>query len=735
MRRGTTHISMLFGALLALALVVGMWVSGQGTVTGAEAQAQLPQAGDVDVHDPTMAYDAAAGLYVLADSHNGIRTAPTMDGPWTEVGEVARADWTYDVPNSTTLWAPHFRRIGDVFYYFYSQSSFGSNNSAIGLKTTRTPADPASYVDLGRPVVGSGTLAETVTAVDFNAIDPVTIQDADGAWWLIWGSFWDGIVAQQLTDDLTGVVGSPTLIASRQADSNPVEGPAILEKDGWYYLFLSWDSCCSDSDSTYKVAVGRSQSITGPYLDQSGRALTEGGGTVILDSRESVGDVTPEGLYRAPGGGDVYSEDGVDYLVYHAYLPTNTLGVRPITWTDGWPSFADEEGPWGLGDGDTVRLVSEAHLPEVGEVDRVDGPEGFGSAMQLGGRSAVGYVELPDGIVGGLDADWTVSMWVRRDVTLGNDWARLFDFGTGTDDFMFLTPAAVDTPPLGLRFDMSAGRFTQQVPDTGNSVNVSGNWSHIAVVGSGDTITLWLNGNPARTATGVELHPADLGETTRNWLGRSQFDADPYLIGTLDDVNIFSRALSADEIAQLTREPGGGSLGGGDVAWYRFDEAGGLPVADSSGSGNDATAVVLAVAGDGLQNPTPGTQCLTAGDQPTQAACQDGAADQRWTLHAADGGTWRLADAEGRCLAVADDSGTPGTAVVAAACSEDPLQTWVVEDTGHGFRRFTSTTTDLALQIESDGGQLGSAVVAAERGIAPVANQTPEQQWLPETVG
>lgn len=704
---------------------------------------QLALTGDVGVHDPTMAYDEEAGLYVVASSHNSIRTAPTMEGPWTVRGNVPRADWTHDVPNSGTLWAPHLQKIGDTFYYYYSQSSFGSDASAIGVKTTKTPADPSSYVDVGHPVVESGALADAGLPIAYNAIDPAVVQDADGDWWMVWGSFWAGIVVQQLGDDLVSVVGEPSLIASRQADDNPVEGPALFHRDGYYYLVLSWDKCCSGADSTYKVAVGRSVDITGPYVDQAGVRLDEGGGTVILDSRYAVDGVTPDGLYRAPAGGDVYTEDGVNYFVYHAYRGAGSdMGIRPMEWRDGWPSFSDSDGgAYDIGDGSHIRLVSEAAPFDMPEIERVPGPDGFGTSVQLGGDSPISYVEMPDGIVSELDGDFTISTWLKRGTTFGNDWARLFDFGDSTDNFLFLTPSAAATP-RNLRMELrTADGRNELLPGAGDSVTVGTDWTHVAVSASGTTAKLWVDGEVVLTNENFTLRPADLGFTTNNWIGRSQFSADPGLNGAVDDFNIFSRELSAEEMLAMTEAPGGGpSVGGGDVAWYQFDEGSGSEIVDSSASSSTATAVVPVTTEDELQNPVAGTQCLSAVDGSlTQTACLDGEAGQVWRLDAAEDNSYRLvgelATGNEQCVALADASGAPGTPVLLSECDADAeLQRWFIEDTGHGFLRFSSPAANLALEIANDSGAVGAEIVGAVRAIRPIANMDPPQQWMPQHV-
>ncbi len=48
--------------------------------------------------------------------------------------------------------------------------------------------------------------------------------------------------------------------------------------------------------------------------------------------------------------------------------------------------------------------------------------------------------------------------------------------------------------------------------------------------------------------------PSDLGVTTQNYIGRSQFSTDPYLNGLVDDFRIYNNALSASQITQVMNE-------------------------------------------------------------------------------------------------------------------------------------------------------------------------------------
>jgi arabinan endo-1,5-alpha-L-arabinosidase len=189
-------------------------------------------------------------------------------------GEIPLPEWTLD-SNVNHLWAPHVVERDNMFYLYYSASSFGVNTSAIGVARTPTPGDLDSWQDLG-PVLASDA------SVTYNAIDPMVFKNR-GQWWIAFGPFWDGIKLQRLAD-LSELVGEIHSLARRHPDVefNPIENPQIFRK-GKNYLLTSRDFCCQGVDSTDKVAVGRSTSVTGPYVDRDGVPLTEGGGTVILE--------------------------------------------------------------------------------------------------------------------------------------------------------------------------------------------------------------------------------------------------------------------------------------------------------------------------------------------------------------------------------------------------------------------------------------------------------------------
>jgi len=160
----------------------------------------------------------------------------------------------------------------------------------------------------------------------------------------------------------------------------------------------------------------------------------------------------------------------------------------------------------------------------------------------------------------------------------------VFDFGTGTGDYMFLTLNA-GGGPIRFAITTTGPGGEQQINGTGElPINT---WSHVAVTLSGTTGTLYINGAAVGTNADMTLTPADLGDTTQDWIGRSQYPADPYLAATVDDFQIYSSALTAAQIGALAA----GQPGDGDVASYKFDEASGATAIDSSGNGRNATII------------------------------------------------------------------------------------------------------------------------------------------------
>jgi hypothetical protein len=125
---------------------------------------------------------------------------------------------------------------------------------------------------------------------------------------------------------------------------------------------------------------------------------------------------------------------------------------------------------------------------------------------------------------------------------------------------MFLTPRMGTADAMRFAIATGGGGAETQVtaPDT-----LPSGWHHVAVTidAGNDTIKLYLDGVVVAQNTRATLSPSDLGVTTNNWLGRSQYAVDAFYRGLIDDFRIYSRALTQAEIAYLAdKTPGDGQF-------------------------------------------------------------------------------------------------------------------------------------------------------------------------------
>ncbi|MGB8601628.1 MAG: family 43 glycosylhydrolase, partial [Rhizomicrobium sp.] len=123
-------------------------------------------------------------------------------------------------------------------------------------------------------------------------------------------------------------------VDEKSAGDGEIEGPFLFHKGDYYYLFVSTGLCCRGKNSTYRVAVGRSKDITGPYLDKAGRDMAKGGGTPLLTENKN---------WAGWGGQGVYTLDGKEYVVMHAYEAADNdfhrLKILQLNWdSSDWPS-------------------------------------------------------------------------------------------------------------------------------------------------------------------------------------------------------------------------------------------------------------------------------------------------------------------------------------------------------------------------------------------------------------
>jgi len=299
-------------------------------------------------HDPVMIKQDS--VYYLFTTGNGISVASSTDMKnWTRLAPVfsSKPEWITEeiVPGfrGNHLWAPDISFVNGTYYLYYSASAFAKNTSAIGVATNKTlhPSDPDfKWVD-------HGMVVHSVPNRDFwNAIDPNLIMAGRNEGWLAFGSFWGGLKLVKLSPDLLSlaqpeewytIARQPRTFALDDTDpgDGAIEAPFIYRHYQYYYLFVSVDYCCRGLDSTYKILVGRSRNVEGPYVDKDGVLLSRGGGTLVAEGNED---------WAAVGHCSAYMFDGKSYLVFHGYDRRDNgrskLIIREIKW-DGsdWPSI------------------------------------------------------------------------------------------------------------------------------------------------------------------------------------------------------------------------------------------------------------------------------------------------------------------------------------------------------------------------------------------------------------
>jgi len=175
-----------------------------------------------------------------------------------------------------------------------------------------------------------------------------------------------------------------------------------------------------------------------------------------------------------------------------------------------------------------------------------NGPQGYGKALKLDGLDD--YVTLPIGSLLSSLSNITIATWVNYSGVAGAGWQRVWDFGTGPTSYMFLTPAQGTTGAMTFAImstTVAEKRFAAPGPlPTG--------WHHTAVVinGAATTATVYLDGAVVATSS-VAVLPKDLGVTNQNWIGRSQFTADAFYNGMVDDFRLYNVVLTEGQIRYL----------------------------------------------------------------------------------------------------------------------------------------------------------------------------------------
>lgn len=295
--------------------------------------------------DPSVFQDPVTGIFYAYGTQDnwgdgeGSRLVPILKSSdlvhWELVGNALREKPTWKSKGG--IWAPDVVQVHDQYHLYYAYSTWGDPNPGIGLALGKSPEGP--FTDQGK-VFDSKSIDVP------NSIDPFYYED-QGKKYLFWGSFSDaptqGNFGIELTKD--GLAIAPNAQKFKVA-AGDFEAVIIHKRKKYYYFIGSKGSCCEGKKSTYRVLVGRSRNLLGPYLDKNGKDIAErGNGTLVL-----------KGNSRFVGTGHnsriITDNKEQDWMLYHGIDTQNdrvgsgtsrrVLMLDPIRWQDDWPTVAGD---------------------------------------------------------------------------------------------------------------------------------------------------------------------------------------------------------------------------------------------------------------------------------------------------------------------------------------------------------------------------------------------------------
>ena len=285
---------------------------------------------DMSAPDPTVirAEDGTFYLYATEDMRNVPIFHSANLADWKLVGTAftdnSRPKW---LPKGG-IWAPDIQRVGGKYHLYYAKSAWGGEwDAGIGVAVSNNPAGP--FVDRGCMFTSKQIGIQ-------NCIDPFYIEDG-GKKYLFFGSF-HGIYGVELTADGLHVKQGAK---PREVAGTFMEATYIRRRGGYYYLFGSTGTCCEGARSTYRITIGRSKSLFGPYVDKAGQRLLDNHYNILLDKDDSV-------LGPGHNAGLITDDAGNDYMFYHGFKASDpdagrVVWLSRIVWTDGWPSVMMEK--------------------------------------------------------------------------------------------------------------------------------------------------------------------------------------------------------------------------------------------------------------------------------------------------------------------------------------------------------------------------------------------------------
>ena len=514
-----------------------------------QAVGPFPLYGNYFLHDPgTLIKDG--GNYFIYGDGQGIDGLTTTDlRNWAAITPVFPSGppaWTTNnIPGfAGYFWAPDIAYFNGQYNLYYACSSWGTINSAIGLVTSPSLVSPV-WTDQGKVIESNYPSTTNTDLTAYNCIDPSILVDTNGSVWMSFGSYSDGILIMQL-NPATGKRFSSTSPIYRVSNNGPVffsnteEGSCLYQHGGYYYLFVNFGGCCAGVDSTYNIRVGRSPNVTGPYYDRSGINMTNGGGTMVLESTAR---------YIGPGHAAIMNDNGTNWFTFHYYDGNNggaaTVGLMKLNWTaDGWPALTNDWSAFYPFNADAHEHLG-LYNGSLQNGAAITNEPGRGKVLSLDGVSQ--YAVLADPVANCS----TIAAWVKWNG--GAAWQRVFDFGRDTTNYFFLTPMAANGK---MRFAITTTSNGGEQQIDAPTAMPTGSWCHVAVTLDGTEGVLYLDGNPVGTNSSLTIRPWQTLAKT-NYLGKSQWPADPLFSGEIDSVRIFGRALTPSEIKDIAyAEPG-----------------------------------------------------------------------------------------------------------------------------------------------------------------------------------
>ena len=276
------------------------------------------QTGNPYIHDPSTLAECEGKYYTFGTGGGGLISS---DGGWT---------WDSGAERPGGGAAPDVLKIGDRYLVVYGATGGGLGGSHRGVILTmwNKTLDPKSpdfrYTE---PI----EVASSEDGDDCDAIDPGLLLDpTTGRLWMTYGTYFGHIRMVEL-DPKTGrrVEGNEALDVAIDCEASD-----LIYRDGWYYLLGTHGTCCDGVNSTYNIVCGRSRSVTGPYLDNVGRPMLQGGGKMVIKAHgRQVG---------AGHFGRTVVEEGLEKISCHFEADfdrsgMSVLAIRPLLWRNGWP--------------------------------------------------------------------------------------------------------------------------------------------------------------------------------------------------------------------------------------------------------------------------------------------------------------------------------------------------------------------------------------------------------------